>query len=135
MVYSQSPITSPPRTGETMASAVERLMELMGKKDCYDVAPADLLPLQIEAANERLGSQNDKIGLLKNRAETSDITEIQEPGDLVPLLFAHTAYKSYSEGWLTDGQWDRMGRWLNTVSTRPVENVNFDGVETLDDWI
>lgn len=118
-----------------MASAVERLMDLMGKEDCYDVAPADLLPLQIEAANERLASQINKIGLLRNRAETSDVSQIEEPADLVPLLFAHTAYKSYSESWLTEGQWDRMGRWLNTVSTRPVDNVNFDGVDTLDDWI
>lgn len=118
-----------------MASATARLMELMGANDCYDIAPGELLPLQIEAANERLTGQIDKIGLLKNRADTSDVSEIREPADLVPLLFAHTTYKSYSEGWLTEGQWDRMGRWLNTVSTRPVENVNFDGVDTLDDWI
>ena len=118
-----------------MTSAVDRLADLMGANDCYDVAPAELLPLQIEAANERLNSQVDKVGLLKNRAESGGVTEIKQPSDLVPLLFAHTTYKSYSEGWLTDGQWDRMGRWLNTVSTRPVENVNFDGVDTLDDWI
>jgi hypothetical protein len=118
-----------------MASAVDRLMDLMGKKDCYDVMPADLLPLQIEAANDRLRQQIDKIGLLKNRAESGGVSQIQQPADLVPLLFAHTTYKSYSEGWLTDCQWDRMGRWLNTVSTRPVEGVNFDGVDTLDGWI
>lgn len=118
-----------------MASAVERLMDFMGKDDCYDVAPAEVLPLQIEAANERLSSQIDQIGLLRNRAESGDVSEIKEPADLVPLLFAHTTYKSYSERWLTERQWDRMGRWLNTVSTRPVENLNLDGVETLDDWI
>src|SRR6185437_11346072 len=111
-----------------MTSAVERLMDLMGKNDCYGVAPTELLPLQIEAANERLRQQINKIGLLKNRAESGGVSEIKQPADLVPLLFAHTTYKSYSEGWLTEGQWDRMGRWLNTVSTRPVENVNFDGV-------
>ena len=53
-----------------MASAVERLMGLMGAQDCYDIEPVDLLLLQIEAANERLSSQIDKIGLLKNRAES-----------------------------------------------------------------
>jgi len=118
-----------------MASATQRLMELMDSDDCYDVAPAELLPLQIEAANERLASQIDKIGLLRNRAESGSISVIEKPADLVPLLFAHTTYKSYSEGWLTERQWDRMGRWLNTVSTRPVQNINFDGVDTLDGWI
>jgi hypothetical protein len=118
-----------------MASATQRLMALMGSDDCYDVAPAELLPLQLEAANERLAGQIDKIGLLKNRADAGNVNEIKEPADLVPLLFAHTTYKSYSEGWLTERQWDRMGRWLNTVSTRPVADINFDGVETLDGWI
>lgn len=118
-----------------MASAVERLMGLMGAQDCYDIEPVDLLLLQIEAANERLATQIDQIGLLKNRAESGNVSEVKEPADLVPLLFAHTTYKSYSEGWLTERQWDRMGRWLNTVSTRPVQNINFDGVETLDGWI
>jgi hypothetical protein len=118
-----------------MTSAVERLLGLMGANDCYDVAPADLLPLQMEAANERLQSQIDEIGLLGNRAESCGVREIKEPADLVPLLFAHTAYKSYSESWLTEGQWDRMARWLNAVATRPVEGVDLDGVETLDGWI
>jgi hypothetical protein len=118
-----------------MASATQRLMELMGSDGCYDVAPSELLPLQIEAANERLASQIDTIGLLRNRTESGGVTGIREPADLVPLLFAHTTYKSYSEAWLTDGQWDRMGRWLDTVSTRPVENIDFDGVETLDGWV
>src|SRR5690242_4795668 len=103
-----------------MTSAVERLMGMVGTQDCYDVAPEELLPLQIDAANERLQDQIDKIGLLRNRVDSSGISEIKEPADLVPLLFAHTAYKSYSEAWLTEGQWDRMGRWLNAVATRPV---------------
>lgn len=118
-----------------MATATQRLMDLMGKDDCYDVAPAELLPLQIDAANERLQSQISTVGLLKNRAESSNVREIKSPADLVPLLFAHTAYKSYSESWLTEGQWDRMAKWLNAVATRPVEGVDFDGVDTLDGWI
>jgi hypothetical protein len=118
-----------------MASAAQRLMALMDSNDCYDTAPAELLPLQIEAANERLAAQIDQIGLLKNRAEAGNVNEIKEPADLVPLLFAHTTYKRYSERWLTECQWDRMGRWLNTVSSRPVEDIDFDGVETLDGWI
>ncbi|ORV38027.1 hypothetical protein AWC00_20245 [Mycobacterium conspicuum] len=110
-------------------------MDIVGRDDCYDVAPEELLPLQIEAANERLESQVQTIGLLKNRVESSQAREVKQPADLVPLLFAHTAYKSYSENWLTEGQWDRMTRWLNAVAARPVEGVDFAGVETLDGWI
>ncbi|WP_231122247.1 hypothetical protein [Mycobacterium intracellulare] len=95
----------------------------------------DLLPVQLDAANERLAAQAQRIPLLANRAESGAIENITQPADLVPLLFAHTTYKTYAEGWLNDGQWDRMGRWLATVSTRDVEGLDTAGVRTLDDWL
>jgi hypothetical protein len=118
-----------------MTSATQRLADLVGAKDCFDISPAELLPVQLEAATERLQSQTDAIPLLANRAESAGLTEIRRPDDLVPLLFAHTTYKTYSEGWLNERRWDRMGRWLATVSTRAVDGLDTAGVQTLDDWI
>lgn len=118
-----------------MRSAVQRLVKLVGADDCFDIDPIDLLPVQLEAANERLVAQARRIPLLANRAESGGIEDIAQPADLVPLLFAHTTYKTYAEGWLNDGRWDRMGRWLATVSTRDVEGLDTAGVETLDDWL
>jgi hypothetical protein len=118
-----------------MTAAIERLVDLVGSGDCFDIPPADLLPVQLEAANERLQSQIGQIGLLANRAQSANIKQVKNPADLVPLLFAHTTYKTYAEGWLNEQRWDRMGKWLATVSTRPVEGLDTDGVKTLDDWI
>jgi len=118
-----------------MTSVTERLAQLVGAKDCFDVSPAELLPVQLEAATERLQSQADVIPLLANRAESAGLKEVRRPDDLVPLLFAHTTYKTYAEGWLTERRWDRMGNWLATVSTRPVDGLDTAGVQTLDDWI
>lgn len=118
-----------------MRSAVQRLVKLVGADDCFDIDPIDLLPVQLEAANERLAAQARRIPLLANRAESGGIEDIAQPANLVPLLFAHTTYKTYAEGWLNDGRWDRMGRWLATVSTRDVEGLDTAGVETLDDWL
>jgi hypothetical protein len=116
-------------------TAAKRLVDLVGADDCFDIAPTDLLPVQLHAANERLQSQIGEIGLLANRAESADLKKIKKPADLVPLLFAHTTYKTYAEGWLNEQRWDRMGKWLATVSTLPVEGLDTDGVKTLDDWI
>jgi hypothetical protein len=118
-----------------MTSATTRLMDFVGATDCFDIAPADLLPVQLEAANERLQNQVQSIPLLANRAESAGVKDITRPADLLPLLFAHTTYKTYAEGWLNERRWDRMGKWLATVSTRPVAGLDTDGVETLDDWI
>ena len=92
-----------------MTSATEQLVGLVGAKDCFGVAPDELLAVQLEAANERLQSQIQTIPLLANRAESGGVDGIKTPADLVPLLFAHTTYKTYAERWLNEGQWDRMG--------------------------
>ncbi|HWS94315.1 MAG TPA: hypothetical protein VN306_18055 [Mycobacterium sp.] len=118
-----------------MRSATQRLMDLVGANDCFDIAPDELRPVQLEAANERLQSQTDAIPLLANRAESAGVNGIRQPADLIPLLFAHTTYKTYAEGWLNERRWDRMGEWLATVSTLPVRGFDTDGVQTLDDWI
>lgn len=118
-----------------MTSATERLVQLVGGQDCFDITPDDLLPIQLEAANERLQGQADAIPLLANRAEAAGVKEVKRLHDLVPLLFAHTTYKTYAEGWLNEGRWERMGKWLATVSTRAVDGLDTAGVDTLDDWI
>src|SRR6187431_1098680 len=91
--------------------------------------------MQLDAANERFETRVDQIPLLKNRAQSGGVSSIDSRDDLVPLLFAHSTYKSYGEGWLVEGQWDRMGRWLQTVSTYDASGSDFTGIEDLDAWI
>src|SRR5262249_11450972 len=73
--------------------------------------------------------------LLANRAESAGLTEIGEPSSIVPLLFAHTAYKSYPEDWLLEKKWDRLRKWLDTVSTNRVEPMDSSDVKNLDEWL
>jgi hypothetical protein len=118
-----------------MESAVERLTRLVDAANRYDIPPAELLPMQIEAARERLAMHGASIQFVKNRIEDTGVKRIGEPADLVPLLFAHTAYKSYPEGWLEKGRWSLVTQWLDTVSACRVEGINNDGVTGIDDWI
>jgi hypothetical protein len=118
-----------------MGSAVEKLTALRDAKNRYDIPAADLVPVQIEALNERLESRIGVIRLLAHRAESAGTRRIREFADLVPLLFAHTAYKSYPEGWLIEQKWDRLGKWLDTVSTNRVVGVDTNGIRDIDDWI
>jgi hypothetical protein len=118
-----------------MGSAIEQLLSLQGSDDRFDIDQAELLPLQLEAANERFQTRVEAIPLLRNRAENGEVTKIAERKDLVPLLFAHTAYKSYVESWLASGRWDRMAKWLRTVSSNPHDGLDLEGVTSLDDFV
>ena len=116
-------------------SQVDRLVSLVDAENPFDMPFSEVLPRQLEAINERFQDRVEKIKLLQNRAEVGGITEIRRMADVVPLLFAHTAYKSYPESWLIEQKWDRLGRWLDTVSTNRVAPMDTRGIEGLDDWL
>jgi hypothetical protein len=118
-----------------MGSAVERLTTLVDVKNPFIIPYTDLLPMQIEAANERHNERVETIKVLANRAGTRKVKSIRDQTDLVPLLFAHTAYKSYPETWLTQGKWDRLGQWLDTISANRVRGVDTKDVKDIDEWL
>jgi hypothetical protein len=122
-------------TVANVLSETESLVSLVDAENPFDYDQADVLPRQLAAIDERFKDRVGKIKLLQNRAETGRIHEIRSMADVVPLLFAHTTYKSYPEGWLTEKKWDRLGKWLDTVSTHAVQPMDTSGVANLDQWL
>jgi hypothetical protein len=116
-------------------SAVETLVELAQSPDPFRRAPADLAGLQLEAARERFAERRQQIRTLDKRAGETGVSEIRSFDDVVPLLFAHTNYKSYPEAFIDSGQWPHMNRWLRTLSTYPTDGIAVEGVQDVDDWI
>ena len=106
------------------AGAIEQLTGLVDAPDRYDYSPQNVLATQIEALNERFADRVGRIKLLAHRAREAGITEIRSLADMVPLLFPHTAYKSYPESFLMEERWDRLTKWLGTVSPWPIEGVD-----------
>jgi hypothetical protein len=121
--------------GAGMGASVKGLLDLVVADNRFDIPWAELLPRQIEAVNERLSERVGTIKVLANRAETAGAKTIRGLEDLVPLLFAHTSYKSYPETWFTQGKWDRMGKWLGTLTTNHVPGIDTSDVRDVDDWI
>ncbi|MEV5828218.1 hypothetical protein AB0L25_21935 [Spirillospora sp. NPDC052242] len=118
-----------------MSSAVEKLLRLADAPDRFDHSHADLRETQLAALDERLRERRGRIALLARRAEDAGVGEIRDRADMVPLLFPHTAYKSYPESFLTEERWDRLGKWLGTVSPYPIGPVDTSDVAGIDDWI
>ena len=78
-----------------MGGAVERLTKLVRSEDRFAIPYSELRQAQAEAMNERFEERVDRIKLLAFRAKEAGTTEIRRREDMVPLLFPHTAYKSY----------------------------------------
>lgn len=118
-----------------MADAVGRLTRLVEAKDRYGIPFADLREAQIGAMNERFQERKGQIKLVGHRAREAGVTEVRSHEDAVKLLLPHTAYKSYPESWLAQKRWDRLSKWLDTVSTHRVPVAKVSDADDVDDWI
>lgn len=119
-----------------MTPTRQKLIDMISDPDkAYDISMTDLLPLQLQAAQELFAERINQIPLVKKRAEDADITGIRKLEDLIPLLFAHTVYKSYPQSFIDNNRWDRMLQWMQTLSVSDLSNVNIDGVNNVDDWL
>jgi len=118
-----------------MSRNVDELLAHMPARTGFDLPYSEVREKQLAAIAERFEEARDTIKLVRQRAQDAGITEIRSLQDVVPLLLPHTAYKSYPESFLTGKRWDRLTRWLGTVSSQSVDNVALDGVEDVDGWI
>ena len=115
--------------------ATEALLATMDQPDPFRGAPDDLAELQLAAVRERFAQQVGRIPVLARRARETGISEIRTMADVVPLLFAHTNYKSYPEAFIDNGQWKNMSLWLQTMSAHNTANIDVEGINDVDDWI
>ncbi|WP_018636536.1 hypothetical protein [Parafrankia elaeagni] len=118
-----------------MSSAIETLTQLVDAEDRFDHSHTELRETQLAALNERFQERRDRIRLLAHRAREAGTTEIRSREDMVGLLFPHSVYKSYPESFLIEERWDRLGKWLGTVSPYPISPIETAGIDGIDDWI
>jgi hypothetical protein len=118
-----------------MTPAVERLTSLQESADCFDIDPALLLHLQVEAVDERLRQLRGRIPLLHSLARARAVDRVRSRADVVPLLFPDDAYRSYADSWIADGAWQELAEWLRTVSAHPVDGADLRGVGSLEDFV
>lgn len=116
-------------------NAVEHLTRRVDLPDPYNYSADEVRDAQVAALNECFQDRIGKIKLLKLRAQEAEISEVRSLDEVVPLLLPHTAYKSYPESFLMDAKWDKLGKWLDTVSTYRVPAIDIAGIPDVDKWI
>jgi hypothetical protein len=116
-------------------SVRSELVDAAVHEDVFDRSYPDLEARQLEAARELFAERREQIPVLRRRAAESGVDEIRSLDDLVPLLFAHTSYKSYPASFVEQGRWDRLLQWMQTLSTQTVTDVDIEGVTDVDDWM
>jgi len=92
-------------------------MAMVNEEDPFAAGRDDLWDLQLQAASQRLAERRLQIPVLDQLASDRGIDDITSLESMVPLLFADTVYKSYSEAFVDGGRWDLLTKWLATLAT------------------
>jgi hypothetical protein len=95
----------------------------------------ELAELQRQAMVLRFKEHRESIEILRKLADRLGITEVNEFNDVVPLLFSHTAFKSYPAALIDNKRFDLMTQWLDKVTSHDLSHVDATGCDSIDAWI
>jgi hypothetical protein len=101
----------------------------------HQIPRDELEMLQREAMSLRFANHRQNVVMVRNLADRLGIKEVREFDDVVPLFFAHTAFKSYPASLLDKKRYDLMTKWLDKLTTHDLSKVDVSGCESIDEWI
>src|ERR1700684_4627302 len=77
----------------------------------------ELESLQRQAMAIRFQQHYQSIEMLRKLADRLGITAVEEFNDVVPLVFSHTAFKSYPAALIDKKRFGLMTQWLGEVTS------------------
>src|ERR1700742_2468049 len=101
----------------------------------HGIARDELEDLQRRAMAIRFQQHLHSIEMVRKLADRLGITEVSEFNDVVPLMFSHTAFKSYPAALIDNKRFDLMTQWLGKLTSHDLSRVDTDGCTSIDDWI
>ena len=101
----------------------------------HSIDRVELEALQLAAMQSRFGEHYEQIPIVRSLADRVGVTEIAAFNDVVPLFFAHTAFKSYPAALLDNKRYDLMTGWLDRQTSYDLSAVDVAGASTIDEWI
>lgn len=90
---------------------------------------------QLGLIGERFAGLRHRIGVLDRLADDLRIGKIDSPEDVIALCFPHTFYKAYSVSDVERRRFDRMTRWLGSLTSVDLSAVDTSGCDSLESWM
>ena len=103
--------------------------------ELYSIPVDEIESFRLRAAQSLFEQVRPKVEFLDKLAKNQGITDIDTLEHLIPILFAHTAYKSYPMGLLERGDFTRLTAWLGQLTAHDLSRVDASSVELIEDWL
>lgn len=107
----------------------------MSYTQMHSIPRTELEELQRQAMSIRFEQHHDSIEMVRKLADRLEIKELNDFNDVVPLLFSHTAYKSYPPALVDKKRFDLLTKWLDKLTSYDLSQVDTQGCNSIDGWI
>ncbi len=112
----------------------ERLVEMTTTaKFSFDAK--ELAELQLAALQLRFDSLVNRVPVLSRFADEQRLDTIRSIDDGALLLLPHTLYKSYPLSAVEQGRYDKLTKWVSTLTAVDTSRVDSASCQSIDDWI
>ena len=111
------------------------LLSHMSNEALYTMARKDVEVLQQELLQRRFRELLPKIRAVRQLAEDIGVKGPNSAEDIVSMCLPHTFYKSYSLKDVEDRRYDRLTRWLQTLTAVDLSPVDASKCHSLESWL
>ena len=124
-----------------MASAYDQLMAdpaavvELPYNELFELDREKVAAFRRHWVGKRFADLRTKISLLNKLSSEHGVQKLDDVDDVLPLLCAHTVYKSYPMSYLERNRFDRLTKWLAGLITTDISHVDASGIECIDDWL
>src|ERR1700742_4057853 len=130
-------VTVTHRTAQSLTEFMDDPINFFGQSytQMHSIDRDELESLQRQAMAIRFQQHYQSIEMLRKLADRLGITAVDEFNDVVPLMFSHTAFKSYPAALIDKKRFDLMTKWLDKLTSYDLSDVDTAGCTGIDEWI
>jgi hypothetical protein len=121
-------------TNPLLGLGPDELLDL-STRELFSVPSDQAAAFQLDLLRQRFSSLKGRVAALGKLAELQGVSEISEIDDVAPVLFQHTAYKSYPMSLLEKRRFQAMTKWLGQLTAHDLSHVDASGCDSIDSWL
>jgi hypothetical protein len=107
----------------------------LDNEQVYGFDPADVAEFQLESIRRQFRETRPRIPVVARLTDDLGLTRIDDLQDITSACLPHTMYKSYSASYVEQGRYDRMSKWLGSLTSIDISGIDVSGCDSLDAWL
>ena len=101
----------------------------------FSLSREEVQTAQEAAFARRFETLRPQLEALDKLATRQGFDRIRSIEDSIPIFFDHRVLKSYPLSLIEKGQYDRLTKWFQRLTTHDLSAISMEGVDSIDSWI